>query len=203
MSQKNTANSVLSSQSPVLNTQSSFLSPQSASIGLFSATMLVIGNTIGVGIFTTSGVVAEHLPSPGWMLMAWILGGFLSLAGALVWAELGAAFPHAGGEYIYLREAFGPFWGFLCGWAAFLASFSGSIAVLAIALAEYLQALLPASLVSHVLWKIEVGRFTYALSLDQVLGIVLVWLTSGLNYRGLHFGSFAQNVLSVCKLLAI
>ena len=165
--------------------------------------MLVVGNTIGVGIFTTSGVVAEHLPSPGWILLAWTLGGLLSLAGALVWAELGAAFPRAGGEYVYLREAFGPFWGFLCGWAAFLASFSGSIAVLAIALAEYVQALLPATLVSSLLWKIEVGRFTYALTLNQVLGIVLVWLTSGLNYRGLHLGSFTQNVLSMSKLLAI
>lgn len=177
--------------------------PRTTYLGLFSATMLVVGNTVGVGIFTTSGVVAEHLPSPGWMLMAWILGGFLSLAGALVWAELGAAFPHAGGEYVYLREAFGPFWGFLCGWAAFLASFSGSIAVLAIALAEYLQVLLPTTLVSSLFWKIAVGRFTYTLSLNQVLGIVLVWLTSGLNYRGLHFGSFTQNVLSVSKLLAI
>jgi basic amino acid/polyamine antiporter, APA family len=196
MSEGNTAVSVPNPQSPNPN-------PQSPSIGLFSATMLVVGNTIGVGIFTTSGVVAEHLPSPGWMLLAWILGGVLSLAGALVWAELGAAFPRAGGEYVYLREAFGPFWGFLCGWAAFLASFSGSIAVLAIALAEYLQALLPAPFVGSLPWKVEVGRFTYVLSLNQVLGITLVWLTSGLNYRGLHFGSFTQNVLSVSKLLAI
>jgi APA family basic amino acid/polyamine antiporter len=165
--------------------------------------MLVVGNTIGVGIFTTSGVVAEHLPSPGWMLVVWILGGLLSLAGALVWAELGAAFPRAGGEYVYLREAFGPFWGFLCGWAAFLASFSGSIAVLAIALAEYLQALLPVSLVSSLLWKMTIGHFTYILSLNQVLGIALVWLVSALNYRGLRFGSFTQNVLSMSKLLAI
>jgi basic amino acid/polyamine antiporter, APA family len=196
ISEKNTATSVLS-------TQSSVLPPPSPSIGLFSATMLVVGNTIGVGIFTTSGVVAQHLPSPGWILLAWILGGLLSLAGALVWAELGAAFPHAGGEYVYLREAFGSFWGFLCGWAAFLASFSGSIAVLAIALAEYLQVFLPTSLVNPLLWKIEVGQFTYTLMLNQVMGIVLVWLTSGLNYCGLRFGSFTQNVLSMSKLLAI
>src|SRR5947199_7469534 len=96
------------------------------SLGLFSATMLVVGNTIGVGIFTTSGVVAEQLPSPGLMLMVWTLGGVLALAGALAWAELGAAFPLAGGAYIYLREAFGPFWGFLSGWAAFIAGSPGS-----------------------------------------------------------------------------
>src|SRR5262245_56166623 len=113
------------------------------SLGLLSATMLVVGNTIGVGIFTTSGVMAEQLPSPGLMLIVWDFGGVLSLAGALAWAELAAAFPLAGGEYNYLREAFGPFWGFLSGWAAFLASFSGSIAVLAIALAEYLAGAFP------------------------------------------------------------
>ena len=129
--------------------------------------MLVVGNTIGVGIFTTSGVVAEHLPSPGWILLVWILGGLLSLAGALVWAELGAAFPHAGGEYVYLREACGPFWGFLCGWAAFLASISGSIAVLAIALADYLQALFPALLMRGALAD-HVRPFRHALSLNQL-----------------------------------
>jgi APA family basic amino acid/polyamine antiporter len=81
--------------------------------------MLVVGNTIGVGIFTTSGIVLQQVPSPGWMLIGWILGGLLAIAVALVWAELGAMFPEAGGEYVYLREAFGPFWAFLCGWAAF------------------------------------------------------------------------------------
>jgi APA family basic amino acid/polyamine antiporter len=113
-------------------------SPGFSSIGLFSATMLVVGNTIGVGIFTTSGIIAQYAPGPGWMLLVWVFGGVLSIAGALAWAELGAMFPQAGGEYVYLREAFGSFWAFLCGWAAFLASFSGSIAVLAIALAEYI-----------------------------------------------------------------
>jgi basic amino acid/polyamine antiporter, APA family len=203
MSEKNTANSVLSPPSAVYRPQSAIRNPQPPSIGLFSATMLLVGNTIGVGIFTTSGVVAARLPSPGWILLAWVLGGLLALAGALVWAELGAAFPHAGGEYVYLREACGPFWGFLCGWAAFLASISGSIAVLAIALADYLQALLPASLNRSLLWQITLGHFMYILSLNQVLGISLVWLTTWVNYRGLHLGSVTQNILSVSKLLAI
>jgi len=187
----------------VLNPQPLPLSAPHPSIGLFSAIMLVVGNTIGVGIFTTSGVVAEQIPSPGWMLVVWMLGGILSLAGALTWAELGAAFPLAGGEYVYLREAFGPFWGFLCGWAAFLASFSGSIAVLAIALAEYLTAILPAAPGGSVLWSLPLGGWTYALTFNQLLGIVLVWLVSLLNYRGLRLGSVAQNLLSLGKLLAI
>src|SRR5437879_12773791 len=81
-----------------ISTPHSALHTPHFSLGLFSATMLVVGNTIGVGIFTTSGVVAEQLPSPGLMLMVWTLGGVLALAGALAWAELGAAFPLAGGE---------------------------------------------------------------------------------------------------------
>ncbi len=158
--------------------------------------MLVVGNTIGVGIFTTSGIVLQQVPSPGWMLIVWILGGLLAIAGALVWAELGAMFPEAGGEYVYLREAFGPFWAFLCGWAAFLASFSGSIAVLAIALAEYLLgAIAPAQ--SATTWSISV------ISPTQSLAVLLVWTVSLLNYRGLRLGSVTQNILSVAKLLAI
>jgi len=174
---------------------------QPSSIGLFSATMLVVGNTIGVGIFTTSGVIAAQLPSPGLLLVVWILGGMLSLAGALVWAELGAMFPHAGGEYVYLREAFGPFWGFFCGWAAFLANFSGSIAVLAIALAEY--AIAAVSVISPALWTVHLLGMPFSISLAQGLGVGLVWLVTLVNYRGLHWGSAAQNLLSVSKLVAI
>lgn len=163
--------------------------------------MMVVGNTIGVGIFTTTGVMAAQLPSPGLLLLVWVLGGILSLAGALVWAELGTMFPHAGGEYVYLREAFGPFWGFLCGWAAFLATFSGSIAVLAIALAEYVVAVSPVT--PTVLGTIHLFGLSFSFSLVQGLGIGLVWSITLLNYRGLHWGSVAQNFLSLTKLAAI
>lgn len=159
------------------------------SIGSFSATMLVVGNTIGVGIFTTSGIIAQHVPSPGWMLAIWAFGGGLSLAGALAWAELAAMFPEAGGEYVYLREAYGPFWGFLCGWAAFLANFSGSIAVLALALAEYGVSVL--TLPPHRT-PIVTG-----------FALLVVWIVTACNYRGLRLGSTVQNVLGVGKLLAI
>jgi APA family basic amino acid/polyamine antiporter len=163
--------------------------------------MMVVGNTIGVGIFTSTGVMAEQLPSPGLLLFVWILGGIFSLAGALVWAELGTMFPHAGGEYVYLREAFGPFWGFLCGWAAFLATFSGSISVLAIALAEYVVALAPVA--STTLWTVQLFGMSFSFSLVQCLGIGLVWFITLINYRGLQWGSMVQNLLSLSKLIAI
>jgi APA family basic amino acid/polyamine antiporter len=165
--------------------------------------MLVVGNTIGVGIFTTSGVMAEQLSSPGLMLFVWVLGGVLSLAGALAWAELAATFPFAGGEYVYLREAFGPFWGFLCGWAAFVASFSGSIAVLAIALADYVLGVLPPTLIVAPLTNFAFCGLSVSIRWNQILGIVLVWVFSLLNYRGLRLGSWTQNLLSLSKLLAI
>src|SRR5262249_32285495 len=173
------------------------------SLGLLSATMLVVGNTIGVGIFTTSGVMAEQLPSPGLMLIVWAFGGVLSLAGALAWAEVAAAFPLAGGEDNYLAEGFRPFGGFLSGWAAFLASFSGSIAVLAIALAEYLAAVLPFPASGGAPTTFSFGSFALTLSWNQLLAIVLVWTFSLLNYRGLHLGSWTQNLLSLSKLAAI
>lgn len=163
--------------------------------------MLVVGNTIGVGIFTTSGIIAQHTPSPGWMLVAWTLGGLLSLAGALAWAELAAMFPEAGGEYIYLREAYGSFWGFLCGWAAFLANFCGSIAVLAIALAEYGVSAAPA--LRNVQWALDVGQWTVSFSVVQGIALLVVWIATAWNYYGLRLGSIIQNVLSVGKLAAI
>jgi len=204
----NSQSAVRRPQFPIDNPQSAIrLPPPSGgnpqSLGLFSATMLVVGNTIGVGIFTTSGIVADAVPSPGWLLAVWILGGLLSLAGALTWAELGAMFPQAGGEYVYLREAFGPFWGFLCGWSIFIANFSGSIAVLAIALAGSLTYVLGLESLKVPLWIITVGGFLLPVSWTQLLAIFLVWVVSLINYCGLRFGSGTQNVLSLSKLVAI
>src|ERR1700758_3292653 len=96
-------------------------------LGLFSCTMLVVGNMIGVGIFVTPGSVAGRLPSSGLLFTAWILGGFLAICGALSYAELGAAYPVAGGNYIFLREAYGPVWGFLYGWTAALITQAGTV----------------------------------------------------------------------------
>ena len=190
------------------NRQSTIANPQPPagnrqSLSFFSATMMVVGNTIGVGIFTTSGVVADAVPSVGWLLVVWVLGGILSLAGALTWAELGATFPHAGGEYVYLREAFGPFWGFLCGWAIFIAAFSGSIAVLAIALAGSLAHVFSFDASEMVLGADSVGGISFLVSYNQLFALVLVWTISLINYCGLRFGSGTQNVLSFTKLLAI
>ena len=89
-------------------------------LSLFDAAMILCGIVIGSGIFTSTGLMADYLPSAGWILLAWLVGGLLTLAGALTFAELGAAMPRAGGHYVYISEAYGHLWGFLCGWLLFL-----------------------------------------------------------------------------------
>ena len=105
-------------------------------LGLTDPTMLVVAWVVGAGIFFTPGRVAELLPHPGWIFAAWVVGGLFSLAGALANAELGAMFPRAGGDYVYLREAIHPLAGFLVGWLTFFAIYAGTIAALSAAFAE-------------------------------------------------------------------
>src|SRR5262245_17051856 len=108
-------------------------------LSLTDTTMLVVSSVIGVGIFLTPGTVADKLPHPGLVLAAWLVGGLLSLAGALANAELGAMYPHAGGDYVYLREAFHPIAGFLVGWLTFFVIYAGTVATLAVGFADGME----------------------------------------------------------------
>jgi len=112
-------------------------------IGLFDAIMLISGDMIGIGIFVTTGAIAETLPTPGGVLLVWLLGGLLALTGALTCAELSASLPYAGGDYIYIREAYGKLIGFLSGWSSFLVTFSGAIAFLAVGFTGFMSFFLP------------------------------------------------------------
>jgi len=145
--------------------------------------MLVVGNMIGVGIFTTPGRVAALLPSSGLMLAAWVLGAFLAIAGALSYAELGAAYPQAGGNYVFLRKAYGPLWGFLYGWAAALITQSGTIAILAVGFTKYAGITSPYS--------------------AQIVAVTLILVFGGLNYLGVQVGSGIVNFITFFKILAI
>src|SRR5438105_919804 len=112
-------------------------------IGLFDAIMLISGDMIGIGIFVTTGAIAETLPTPGGVLLVWLLGGLLALTGALSCAELSASLPYAGGDYNYIREAYGKLMGFLSGWWSFLVTFAGAVAFLAVIFDEYMLFFLP------------------------------------------------------------
>jgi APA family basic amino acid/polyamine antiporter len=152
-------------------------------LGLFSCTMLVVGNMIGVGIFTTPGRIATLLPSAGWVLSVWVLGAVLAIAGALSYAELGAAYPRAGGNYQFLREAYGPFWGFLYGWAATFITQSGTIAILAVGFTKYAGIQSPLAV--------------------RTTAVGLILFFGGLNYLGVKVGAGVVDVITSLKILAI
>ena len=112
-------------------------------LGLYDSTMVVVGSMIGSGIFIVSADMARTVGSAGWLLMAWIVTGALTIVGALSYGELAAMMPRAGGQYVYLREAFSPLWGFLYGWTLFLVIQTGTIAAVAVGFARYFGALVP------------------------------------------------------------
>ncbi len=172
-------------------------------LGAFDATMIIVGNIIGMGIFTTTGFIAEVLPHPLLMLSVWIVGGLLTLCGALTYAELGAAIPRAGGEYVYLREAYGPLMGFLNGWTYFLVSNPGSIAVMSVALVAYAQSFVPGISMQSLLISFEVVGWEFKVTSGQFLSIVVVGIFSVINYLGVRSGSWVQNLLTLIKLAAI
>src|SRR5947199_3338821 len=133
-------------------------------LGLFDATMLVAGAMIGSGIFIVSADIARDVGSSGWLLGVWVLTGLITLMGALSYAELAAMMPQAGGQYVYLREAFGPFWAFLYGWTFFLVIQTGFIAAVSVAFAKFLGVLVPGLGENNVLW-------TYPLHIHYVLPV--------------------------------
>src|SRR5688572_28490627 len=112
-------------------------------LGLFDSTMMVAGSMIGSGIFIVSAAMARELGSPGWLLVAWLVTGVLTITAALAYGELAAMMPKAGGQYVYLREAYSPLWGFLYGWTLFMVIQTGTIAAVAVAFARFAGILIP------------------------------------------------------------
>ena len=155
-------------------------------LSLFDATMLVMGGIIGAGIFLNPAVVAQRVSTPTLTVGVWILGGAVALAGALCFAELGALKPHAGGGYIYLRDAFGPLPGFLYGWTELLVINSGGIAAVSVTFATY---------------AVSLGGWPARATAP--LAIAAIALLSGVNYFGIKPGSVVQNIFTVLKLLAL
>jgi APA family basic amino acid/polyamine antiporter len=176
-------------------------------LGLFDSTMMMVGIVIGSGIFLTTGIMAKSIPSAGLILLAWLVGGLIILAGALTYAELGAAMPDAGGQYIYLREAYGPLFGFLFGWKMFLVNMTGSIAALGVAFAVYFGYFFPTLSTQKLLFSVSVpfGDKVILLSLSagQVVAVSVILLFSACNYIGVAFGKTVQNVLTVTKIVTI
>ena len=155
-------------------------------LSLFDATMINVGSMVGSGIFLVPAAVALYVHSSALIILVWSIGGVVSLCGALSVAELGAMYPKAGGQYVYLREAYGPLWGFLYGWTAFAVIMTATIAAVAVGFASYLGYLLPLS---------ELG--VKAVAIGSIVAL------TALNCLGVKFGSYVQNILTVVKIAAL
>ncbi len=172
-------------------------------LGPLDAAAIVVSNVIGGGIFFSPIIVAGLVPSARGMLLVWLLGGLLAFAGAMAYAELAALRPRAGGEYVYLREAFGPLTGFLSGWTSFVAGFSGAIAASAVALAEYIGRFAPLAGDGTALLTIPVPLVPIVVSPKALVALAAIGLVTLVHLRGLGPGKLVQNLLAGAKVSAI
>jgi basic amino acid/polyamine antiporter, APA family len=172
-------------------------------LGLFDAVMLISGDMIGIGIFVTTGAIAETLPSPGGVLLVWVLGGLLALTGALSCAELSASLPYAGGDYIYIREAYGRLVGFLSGWSSFLVTFSGAIAFLAVGFNGFMSFFFPVLGSNDALFSANVLGLSILGTVGNLFSMLVVLLISGLHCLGVRQGTVTQNILTTLKIGAL
>src|SRR3954470_16978709 len=173
-------------------------------LGLLDSTMLVAGSMIGSGVFIVSSIIARQVGSPGWLLVVWIVSGLLTLMAALSYGELAAMMPKAGGQYVYLREAYSPLWGFLYGWTLFLVIQTGTIAAVAVGFARYSGVLIPwFSESNYLIPPIRFGGYAISLSTAQALGLAMIALLTFMNTRGLKLGKLVQNVFTTAKTGAL
>jgi len=170
-----------------------------AGLRLLDATTIVMGSMIGSGIFLVSADIARQVASPGLLILTWVVTAVLTLIAALSYGELAAMMPQAGGQYVYLREAFGPLSGFLYGWTLFLVIQTGTIAAVAVAFAKYAGVLWPA--ISGDRYVVRLGAF--GISTQQTLAIAVLVLLSWVNIRGVRTGAAVQNVFTVAKTGAL
>jgi len=177
----------------------------SRELGLVDATMIVAGSMIGSGIFIVSADMARVLGSPGWLLVAWLVTGALTLAAALSYGELAALAPQAGGQYVYLREAWSKLAGFSYGWTLFLVIQTGTIAAVCVGFARFLGVLWPAVAPdAYLVAPIHLSKdYALSLSTQQLVAIVLIALLTWSNTRGVHLGKLVQNTMTSAKTVAL
>jgi len=172
-------------------------------IGLWSATLIVVGAVIGSGIFLTTGGMAAHIPSASLLLLAWVLGGVLAITGGLTYAEMGAMYPRSGGVYVFLREAYGPLPAFLYGWASLLVVISGSMAAVAVGFAEYLSYFIPAASTSNVVVSLPVPWGQWSISAGQLVAAASLAVLGAVNYVGVRSGNMVNVVLTAAKVAGL
>lgn len=172
-------------------------------LGLLAATAVVLGNIVGVMVFLTPSIAAAHLPFNSWYLAAWAVGGGLALLGALCLGELGAMMPEAGGDYIFIREAYGDRTAFLSGWTSVVITFPGSIAAMAVGLFFFQGPALLGPWVRSPVFTLDFGTYYYSLSWAQALGISFIALLTGVNHIGLRLTGWVQTAITATPLLLV
>lgn len=168
-------------------------------LGLLDATTIVMGSMIGSGIFVVAAAMARETGSPGLMMLPWVITALMTLAAALSYGELAAAMPRAGGQYVYLREAYGPLFGFLYGWTLFLVIQTGTVAAVAVAFAKFTGVLVPWFSDENILLQLGPVK----MSSVQLLGIAVLVFLTWVNTRGLRTGAIVQNIFTVAKTGAL
>ena len=169
------------------------------SLGLLDATMLVAGSMIGSGIFIVSSDIARHTGSAGWLMVVWLIAGFMTLTAALSYGELSAMFPRAGGQYIYLKEAYSPLVSFTFGWTFFAVIHTATIAAVGVAFSKFTAYLFPILDEDVILWSLG----TYEISYAQVLAIAVIFLLTFINTLGVQNGKTVQTIITILKLLSL
>lgn len=171
-----------------------------AVLTLWDATMIVAGSMIGSGIFIVSADMLKDLGSAGWLIVAWLITGFMTLTAALSYGELSAMYPKAGGQYVYLREAYNPFVGFLYGWSFFAVIQTGTIAAVAVAFGKFLGYIQPSLGDGNIILQLTEG---YKISAAQIVGLILIILLTYINTRGIKSGKMIQTGFTAAKLIAL
>jgi APA family basic amino acid/polyamine antiporter len=183
-------------------------------LGLLSSTTIVIGSMIGSGIFIVSADIARRVNSPWLLILTWLVTGFMTMVGALSYGELAAMMPRAGGQYVYLREALGPLWGFLYGWTLFLVIQTGTIAAVGVAFGKFLGLFWPAVSadkwifhIAHVppipLGPMTLGNMDVGLNTQNLAAIIIVVVLTAINARGIKTGAMVQNIFTIAKTSAL
>jgi APA family basic amino acid/polyamine antiporter len=172
-------------------------------LGLWDVTAITAGTILGSAIFVAAAFVPRAVPHPTLALLLWIAGGLIAIAGTLTYAELGTMLPEAGGQYHYIKQAFGPLWGFLFGWTSLLAIQAGANAYLGVAFGEYLGAFLPFFSSTHVIASIPLGAWRWEPNAVQLAGVCALAVLSAVNYFGTRQGARVQGTLTAIKLLSV
>lgn len=183
-------------------------------MGLTSATTLVMGSMVGSGIYIVSAGIAREVASPGLLLGAWLVTGFMTVVGALSYGELAAMMPKAGGQYVFLREALGPLWGFLYGWTLFLVIQTGTVAAVGVGFGKFLGHFFPSVSASHWLWfighappihigSITLGDIDVGLNTQNLAAIIVVVVLTLVNTLGIKTGAAIQNIFTIAKVSAL